>query len=205
MKRILWAVFLITMLTQPVAAHAIPDVNQAGSIRITMRYEGKTVSGGELTLYRAGKIYENDGNYGFALAEDFAQADVSLENVSSPATAEKLSDFAKQHKCTGRTVTIGRNGTAEFEDLEAALYLVIQHKAAPGYYAVNPFLVSVPMLESGSYIYQVDAGPKVSPVPKPDNPELPETGQSGWPIWVFVCSAAALAVLTAWKKRTEHD
>ncbi len=202
MKRILWVIFLMNFFAQSVAAHAIPDMNQSGSISITMRYKGETVSGGELTIYQVGNIHEDDGNYSFVLAEDFANASVSLENVQSAVAAENLSDFAKQQKLPGQTEPISKKGTVMFENLQPALYLIVQRKAAQGYYAVNPFFVSLPMLESGNYSYHVDAGPKVSPIPKPDNPEIPETGQSGWPIWVFGFSAAALIILRPWKKRT---
>ena len=79
---------------------------------------------------------------------------------------------------------------------------MVQNKAAEGYYAVNPFLVSLPMLEKESYSYHIDASPKVSPLPiaPPDNPEQPKTGQSVWPIWTFAVSGAALIMLLRRKK-----
>ena len=184
------------------ASHPVPDLTQNGSITFVMDWEGELLDGGNLNLYKVGEIAEDDGNYSFVLAEDFANASVSLENVQSAVAAENLSDFAKQQKLPGQTEPISKKGTVMFENLQPALYLIVQRKAAQGYYAVNPFFVSLPMLESGNYSYHVDAGPKVSPIPKPDNPEIPETGQSGWPIWVFGFSAAALIILRPWKKRT---
>lgn len=202
MKKILWICLLIGILALPVSAHEVPDVNRQGSIGIAMRYNGSPVAGGTLTLYRTGDILENDGNYGFVLSEQFAEAGISLDSVQSPETAKKLALFAKQHSITGQTGTISSDGKLEFEKLQPGLYLLVQSKAAQGYYSIKPFLVSVPMSESGSYSYHVDASPKVSPLPKPpaDNQEQPKTGQSGWPIWTFILSGAALIVLIRRKR-----
>ena len=78
----------------------------------------------------------------------------------------------------------------------------MQNRAAKGFEAVSPFLVTLPMLDGDDYIYQVDAGPKVSPVPaeKPENPEQPKTGQSGLPIWTFSLSAVGLVMLLGKRK-----
>ena len=69
---------------------------------------------------------------------------------------------------------------------------------------MEPFLVSVPMEENGSYIYDVDASPKVElaklPVEpsKPEQPELPggsklpQTGQLNWLIPLLVVSGLCL-------------
>jgi len=205
MKRTLWGIMLLVILALPVAAHAIPDLDASGSIAITMRYKGDPVPGGELTLYRVGDVHEENGDYYFVLSQDFLESGVDLENVQQSKTAKELSNFAGKKKLSGQTETINKKGMVTFEKLEPALYLVVQRRAAQGYYKVNPFLVSLPMLESGVYSYHVDASPKVSPVPKPDDVESPQTGQPIWPIWAFVCSAVALAALSAWKKRTEHD
>ena len=205
MKKILIALLLICTMAMPVAAHEVPDLTRQGSIRATLRYEGESLPGGELTLYRVGEIREDDGNYVFVLTQDFSSSGVTLENVQSASAAQKLAAFASQQALSGSTKKIGDDGTVYFDALQLGLYLLVQHKAAEGYACVNPFLVSLPMLESGEYSYQVDASPKVSPVleekPENSNPEQPKTGQSGWPIWTFLLSAAALIVLLRRKTR----
>lgn len=203
MKRILWILLVIGMLALPVAAHSVPDLNRAGSIGVTMCYNGKAVTGGELTLYRVGEIKEENGDYSFSLTEDFAASKVPLDNIQLPESAEKLADFARRQKLPGQSKKIDSEGKAEFRNLKPGLFLLMQLKAAQGYQCAKPFLVSVPILESGSYSYHVDASPKVSPVPQPDETESPKTGQSAWPIWSFGFSAAALIGLTQWKKSTK--
>lgn len=203
MKKTLLLLLLICTLAMQVAAYDVPDPDQPGSIHVSMRYAGSPVSGGELTLYRVGDIEENNGDYTFVLTEQFSPSAVSLKNVQSSETAKKLASYARQKKISGKTKSISTAGKLSFEDLQPGLYLLVQHKAAEGYYCVNPFLVSLPMPEDGSYSYEVDASPKASPKPKPQpgNPEQPKTGQSTWPIWAFTLSAAALAVLVLRRKR----
>lgn len=201
-KKLLGILVLICAMTLPAQAQELPDLNQTGSISVTVRYNGNSVSGGELTLYRVGEVREDDGNYSFVLIKQFDASGVMLENVQSPDTAKKLSDFALRQGISGTNGKIGSDGTLKFGSLEPGLYLLAQRKAAAGYQKLNPFLVSLPMRDGEGYSYQVDASPKVSPVPdQPGNPEQPKTGQSAWPIWTFVVSAAALAVVIGYKKR----
>lgn len=202
MRKMVLLMMLICMMTLPVQAHDVPDLTKQGSITVTMRYDGRVIAGGELTLYRVGDIREQDGNYSFTLSQEFADSGISLGNLQSAETAEKLAEFAAEKKVAGTTRTIGSDGTVCYSDLKLGLYLLVQKKAAAGFAPVQPFLVTLPMLVGESYHYQVDAGPKVSPVPevKPDNPEQPKTGQSGMPIWTFSLSAIGLFLLTRKKK-----
>jgi len=186
----------------PVAAMDLPDLNRSGTIDVTIRYDGKPVPGGELTLYRVGDIAQEDGNYSFVLTDLFASSGVTLDNLQRPETAKKLSDYAVQQGIVGETKKISKNGKITFDELKPGLYLLVQNKAATGYLKLSSFLVTLPMRETDGYSYHVEAGPKVSPVPtEPTNTEQPKTGQPGWPIWTFLCSSAALVVLTINKKR----
>ena len=201
MKRLLIMMILLGILALPAAASQLPDPEQKGSIRVTMRYSGELVPGGEVTLYRVADISEKNGDYRFVLTGAFESAGISVKTIQSPETAEKLSDFVKQRKPSGVTKEINSKGEVCFEDLQTGLYLMTQDKAAKGYYRITPFLISLPIQESGTYSYQVDASPKVSPLPKPENMQTPQTGQSLWPVWMFTFSLAALVALHLIKKR----
>ena len=202
MKRILGAIILSIILAIPVAAVNLPDLNRSGAIDVTIRYDGEPVSGGTLTLYRVGDIAEQDGNYSFVLTDIFVSSGVTLENLQRPDTAKELSDYAVQQGIAGETKKIGTTGEITFDGLKPGLYLLAQSKAAPGYQKLSPFLVTLPMREADGYSYHVDAGPKVSPIPaEPTNTEQPKTGQSAWPIWTFLFSTAALAVVVYSGKR----
>lgn len=192
-----------------VYAHDVPDLTREGSVTVSMTYGGRPVSGGTLTMYRAGDVAENDGDYSFSLSAAFAGSQASLENIQSDRLAEQLADYARENSVSGVTANIGSTGKAVFRNVTPGLYLLVQQSAAEGYLAADPFLVSVPMTENGTYIYDVDASPKtelekapVTPTPeKPNPPKLPQTGQLNWPIPVFVLLGLSLYVI-GWRLRT---
>lgn len=192
---------LLLLLCLPLsaaAAHPVPDLTRKGSITITMKYKGKPVSGGSLNLYKVGDVHEDDGNYSFVLVKGLEALDYS--DIQSPDLAKSAAKAVEEKKIAAvKTVTIGSNGTAEFSDLALGLYLVAQKTAASGYKMTASFLVSVPYLEDGAYVYNVKADPKtdlereVKPTPtqKPSTPsgggKLPQTGQLWWPVPVLIC------------------
>lgn len=205
LSAIFFAVLLLCTISITAYAHDVPDSSRKGSVSVTMKAGETAVPGGTLTLYRVGDIYEDNGNYSFVLSGDFSGSKEPLKDIQSAALAKSLSDYAKNNNLTGKTQTIDNNGKVAFTDLELGLYLLVQNKAAEGYNEVAPFLVSVPVMENGVYVYDVDASPKVeelkkTPVDptKPTNPtsatnstgtiasKLPQTGQLNWPIPVLV-------------------
>lgn len=187
-------------------AHPVPDLEQTGSISVTMRDPGTqaAVPGGEFALYRVGTVAEEDGDYSFALTGAFERSGLALEDVESAELAQKLAEYASDNGLKGTTVSVGKDGVASAGDLELGLYLLVQTKAADGYCAVNPFLVSVPTMEGGSCVYDVDATPKMGllaekpeePAPQkpaaPTDTKLPQTGQLNWPVPVLALSGLVL-------------
>lgn len=196
---------LLLSLSVTAYAHEVPDMTRTGSIAVTMACQGKVVSGGTLTLYRVGTISEDDGNYDFALTEDFIGSRLSLEEITSGTLAEKLSVYASNQGLKGTEVTIGTDGRAAVSDMSLGLYLIVQTRAAEGYEAVSPFLVSVPMNEDGHYVYAVEAAPKMSLLTKktPEKPpaaKIPQTGQMNWPVPVLAVLGLCLLLL-GWELR----
>lgn len=205
---LLAAVLMCTVGAPALAAdaHPVPDPDQTGSISVTMRDpETKApVSGGELTLYQVGTVAEENGNYAFALTGAFERSGLVLEDVESAELAQKLAEYASANSLKGTSVSVDKDGVASAGDLELGLYLLVQTEAVEGYRAVSPFLVSVPTLEGGSYVYTVDATPKMSlltqqpeePAPQepaaPSDPKLPQTGQLNWPVPVLAISGLVL-------------
>lgn len=214
-KRLLSICFVFALLCALcLSAHAavdVPDESKTGTIRVTMLYNNQPVSGGTLSVYRVGDIHEDDGNYTFVLAEKFAGSNVTWteETLGEPEVAKALSEYAAKNSITAdKTGTIGSDGKAALDGLALGLYLVKQEQPAAGYQCAEPFLVTVPYLEKETYLYDVDATPKVEPLKAaptdppssdtqttvveaqpstvPQTGTLPQTGQLNWPIPVLV-------------------
>lgn len=195
---LLTAVLLLGMCA-PALAHDVPDPTRRGTLNIVMRFDGIAVGGGSLTAYRVGEVHEDDGNYSFVLTERFAESGAVLKQIDSAQLAADLAQFASDKKLEGVTKTIGSDGKVTFENLELGLYLLVQETAATGYSKAVPFLVSVPMMQNGAYVYEVDASPKVelkkAPATNPPShtdSKLPQTGQLNWPVPVMAATGVGL-------------
>lgn len=210
-RKSLFLVFIAALLFYTVNivsfAGEVPDLSKKGSIHITMHQGENAVAGGTLTLYQAGRVEVRDGNFSFALTDAFCGSTETLTDIESAGLAEALAEYAGKQLLEGIKKTIDEEGNVIFTELEPGLYLLVQEEAASGYNKAVPFLVSIPMKENGTYLYDVDASPKVeleretmppaepetpSEPPSepespftPDSPGLPQTGQLNWPIPVL--------------------
>lgn len=186
----------------PALAHDVPDMTRTGTISATMDYDGVPVAGGTVTLYRVGDVVEDNGNYDFALTAECAASEVSLDDLQSAEAAEALLDWALEQGLAGVTVEVGDDGVATFEGVELGLYVLAQSEPAEGYYAIDPFLICVPMNEEGTYVYDVDASPKLELEKKPTPPDedIPVTGEAAQPTTELFVAGAVLcaAAMGTW-------
>lgn len=178
---VLVALTLLVWCAAPAFALEVVDLSRTGSIKVSL-YDSETseaVGGGTLTLYRVAKVQKDNANLSFVYTNGFEDCGVELGDLSEGELAGRLAEkIAATAEST--TVEISDLGIAEFGDLEVGLYLVVQTTAAENYNVINPFLVSVPIQENGSYVYDVDALPKVGTAAKktpepPDTPDTPDT------------------------------
>jgi len=205
-KRII-SLFAVLILLYSVCitafAHDVPDITRKGSIQITMRHGQELLPGGSITLFRVGEVCENNGDFGFSLTGDFKNSQLSLEDIKTAVVAETFEKYANENDLRGSTKEIGQDGKVIFDDLELGLYLLVQYDAAEGYNCMNSFLISVPGLEDGQYVYDVDGSPKMSALEKkpveveqPDDSEAPRTGEFGHPFSALVSSGLSLLVVS---------
>ena len=174
------ALVLTTTLAYAAAANPLPDPdwsrNGSCGIGVRMLYNGKTVPGGSLELYKVGDVAENQKT--FTLNNDFSgMGKVSLGDFAteqSARLAQNLANYANRMQLEPlKIAVIDENGYAEFNDLAFGLYLVVQDEYASGYDPIAPFLVSLPMYTEGEgYDYFINAEPKV------DKPNPPSPGGS---------------------------
>lgn len=215
-------IFLMGTLTLGAAAAEAPDMSRTGSISLDLTWQGEAVPGGSLTLYTValGRLV-NEVAYELELTEAFAECGVSLENLSSPETAQALAQWAAEREIPGTTAEIDENGHVAFEQLPLGLYLLVQEDPAEGFDKLRPFLVTVPVTGVDELIYDVNAAPKVNlePAPtepdepteptEPTEPDLPQTGQNKWPIPVMAAIGATLFIagccLVVSDRRKEHE
>ena len=175
---VLAALTLLVWCAAPAFALEVVDLSRTGSIKVSL-YDSETseaVGGGTLTLYRVAKVQKGAANLSFVCTDGFGDCGVELGDLSEGELAGRLAEkIAATAEST--TVEISDLGIAEFGDLEVGLYLVVQTTAAENYNVINPFLVSVPIQENGSYVYDVDALPKVGTAAKktPEPPDTPDT------------------------------
>lgn len=178
---VLAALTLLVWCTAPAFALEVVDLSRTGSIKVSL-YDSETseaVGGGTLTLYRVAKVQKDNANLSFVYTNGFEDCGVELGDLSEGELAGRLAEKTAA-TAESTTVEISDIGVAEFDDLEVGLYLVVQTTAAENYNVINPFLVSVPIQENGSYVYDVDALPKVGTAAKktpepPDTPDKPDT------------------------------
>ena len=213
-KRILSAFVALMLLcfTASVAyAQEVPDLSRTGSIHLELKYGEEAVPGGSLTLYRVAEISAPNGaDYSFRYVDAYAACEADLGDLASSETAHLIAEFTAANAIEGVTAEIGADGTVAFENLELGLYLLVQKTPGEGFSPVSPFLVSVPTYRSGSYLYDVNASPKVNlePAPtvpteptepseptEPTDPELPQTGQNNWPVPALAAGGLILFAL----------
>lgn len=158
------------------------DLSKKGSITVTLR-DSKTdaeIVGGRLTLYQVASVKKENANLSYVYTNGFENCGVSLGDLSESDLAEQL-EAKRTAASKGTTVTVNSSGKAVFSDLSLGLYLVVQTTASTGYEKINPFIVSVPLLDGGRYLYDVDALPKVGTLTKttpPDVPEIPDVPET---------------------------
>lgn len=161
MQRRLWCIVLVVVLASGAAVTASAAV-QTGTITVEWGQ-----SSGSAALYKVGVPISG----GYMLKQEFGGGIITRKDVSSEALAQWLSEHAQYQ---GWTLPADERGRAEFSRLEQGLYLIVQDKAAAGYYSFVPFLVELPY--EGQW--HLLANPKMEPYPE----EQPKTGQGLEPL-----------------------
>ena len=201
--RFFTVLLVLAFLPAGASAHPVPEPGKKGSITVSMQFDGEPVPGGKLTLYRVGEVSQDDGNYAFVPTGEFTRwgSDFgTLDSAQKSAeTAKSLKRFIQNNRGIRPVARekIGTDGKVKFSNLEQGLYLLVQTQPAPGFSPINPFLVSLPFLKDGEYLYDLDAQAKteLEQVPKPpEKPggKLPQTGQLNWPVPVLAAAGLTL-------------
>ncbi len=213
---LLAVLLLLSLSSSALAAERGIDMDCEGSIVLSLFYESRPVSGGDLRLYKVGEVEQDDGSCFFRLSDAFGARVLDQSALDSPELVGQLAGDSDLNTLEYRSTTFGADGKATFSGVSPGLYLLTQTKAASGFQLVSPILVSVPYYVSDEegYSYDVDASVKPalerhaqpSPLPTP-KPPLPQTGQLNWPVPVMaglgLCFiVAGVLLLFSDKRRT---
>lgn len=120
-----------------------------------------------------------------------------LEDTTDP---ERMAAEVLNWELPGTVREVGSDGYVEFSDLSPGQYLLVQLEAANGFLPMKPFCVSLPMWLEETLTYQIDAAPKLEPVP---GEKLPQTGLLIWPAWVLLGTGALLVGIGAFARKRE--
>lgn len=164
-------VFILAFSVPVLAAEKTVDFSKKGSISITLKDsadENKVVKESSFTLYKVGSLAEKNNNLIFELTSDFKESGIQIENLQTEGLAKDLLLYAQNRGVIGIIEDANENGTVNFNNLELGLYLVVQNGNVSGYYAINPFIVSVPMsnTDNTGWVYHIDASPKIQVAPE---------------------------------------
>lgn len=212
---------VVAALTCPAMASdsGAVDLTHNGSISVTLldNQNSSPVSGAGITLYRVAGAYNFGYQLSYVFTDDFKDCGMKLDNLRQDGLATHLTTYANAQGLKGiASKKTDANGLVTFSDIETGLYLVLQTKITNGYYAMDPFLVSVPMTIANEWVYDVDASPKLevnTDEPDPETPEksdefpLIQTGQLNWPIPVLAGFGMLLLVIgfVLSKKNKHYD
>ncbi len=200
--------FHIFLTAIPAYAGTAPDLSRKGSVSVSFQDKGTAVSGGELCLYPIAYAFDEDGDFVYEYTNGLENCEIELGNLEDSSLASRL-ETALPDDAKKTALTVGSNGKAVFTDLTPGLYLLKQTKAAEGYEMISSFLISVPEKEGESWIYDLDASPKMETLSKTGESSkktsktptgktastLPQTGQLNWPIPILAIAGLSLLLI----------
>lgn len=208
---IMTGVFLLTMMCSTVPAYSaenIPDLNKKGTVSIVLqdKENQKNISDGELTLYQVADIRTGNGGMSYHYTNGFEECGIDLGNLEDSDLAGKIEKKISA-SAYSVTKTTDAQGKVQYVDLTPGLYLIVQTKAAAGYEQISSFLVSLPLKQGDTWIYDVNASPKTEgasadkttgTTEKTEKPvsgtRLPQTGQMNWPILVLAAAGIGMCI-----------
>lgn len=205
-----------------------PNYGKRGSVIVDMHSTdtGEALSGGTLILYKVAVFRQSNGSDSLEVLEEFKGSGIHPDDLKEKDSvkmelASKLENYVQDRSLSGSAAALNDNGQAEWKTLELGIYLVVNTVPIKGYEPVNSFLVTVPELFDGNYVYDIQASPKAEPAlgeeGHPDSgisdttektPEaacgyavidnkLPQTGQLWWPVPMLVIGGFVF-IISGW-------
>ena len=152
------------LIAMPAGVYAAdePDLNEKGVIGIVLESEEdkRPVAEADVTLYRVADAELVDGKLRYSCVGDFAGYAKTLDDIKSLESAQKLFQYALDHRISGETKYTDGTGRTQFDGLEAGVYLISETKGNGSYERFLPFLAVLPYDNDGKWEYNLIAEPK---------------------------------------------
>ena len=134
------------------------DGSRTSSLSVTYQYDTVMLSNVDVSLYYLASV---DATGVFQFTDDYLDVAFDTTNISSSdltLQAEMIENYISSHQLQASSLLkTNQNGVTNFSDLVPGLYLVtVDSKVVGDYrYDASPTIVSIPILEDGTYQYDV--------------------------------------------------
>lgn len=146
---------LLSMNTVCFADESI-DLNHSGSITVNLGIKDDL----EVSLYHVADV-SIDGGLHYVLTNSFRNSNADLTNLGSTDLVNQLSEYVSKNAVTGTKQKVSSSGSISFNNLKPGVYLLVQTDCDNCSYQMESFLVTIPNSVNNTWIYDVDASPKV--------------------------------------------
>lgn len=134
------------------------DGSRTSSLSVTYQYDTVMLSNVDVSLYYLASV---DATGVFQFTDDYLDVAFDTTNISSSdltLQAETIENYISSHQLQASSLLkTNQNGVTNFSNLVPGLYLVtVDSKVVGDYrYDASPTIVSIPILEDGTYQYDV--------------------------------------------------
>lgn len=134
------------------------DGSRTSSLSVTYQYDTVMLSNVDVSLYYLASVDESGV---FQFTDDYLDVAFDTTNISSSDLtlhAETIENYISSHQLQASSLLkTNQNGVTNFSNLVPGLYLVtVDSKVVGDYrYDASPTIVSIPILEDGTYQYDV--------------------------------------------------
>ncbi|MDO5335268.1 MAG: hypothetical protein Q4F23_04275 [Coriobacteriia bacterium] len=138
------------------------EVERLGSLNLSLKNKDRPVEATNLYLYRLAELKwgEEGSLWSWVPGEKFVDLDPEKLKQNDETELARALESTRGGKPLAQQTSDSR-GNVTFEKLPTGMYLVTQGNRQDSTTNMSPFCVCIPMLEDESYVYDVDATPKV--------------------------------------------
>lgn len=160
MKGMFLFLFLFLIGITSVNANTI-DFSKKGSINLSLiDSDSAGIPNVEITIYKLADATLEDANLAYKNIEQLNSCGLDLSTISSMTITKEFTNCIQNNYTFKETKSSDSEGKITFNNLDLALYLIVQTQKTPGYSTIDPFMVLLPQIEENKWIYDINSMPK---------------------------------------------